>query len=139
MIIVCTIPGPKEPSCSDLNLYLACMVNDLNTLWEGVRMHNPNSVFTYVRVALLYISSDLPATHKLCGFYGLKAKYSCFKCLKSFPMNNLQVNYSGFERHEWRVRDIDSHREKVKHFKDATTKSTRKKWSRNLEFAILNC
>ena len=32
VIIVCSIPGPKEPSCSDLNPYLTCMVNDLKTL-----------------------------------------------------------------------------------------------------------
>ena len=123
MVIVCTIPGPKEPSCSDLNPYLTCMVNDLKKLWDGVEMRNPISVLgsRLIRAALLCISSDLPATRKVCGFYGLKAKYGCSKCLKLFPTVNLQTNYSGFERNAWPLRDI-AHRKQVERSKLATTK-----------------
>ena len=68
------------------------------------------------------ISSDLPATCKVCGFYGLKAKYGCSKCLKLFPTVNLQTDYSCFERNAWPLRDIEAHREQVEQSKLATTK-----------------
>ena len=45
IIIVSTIPGPKEPSCGDLNPYLSCMVDELLTLWEGVQMETPCRIF----------------------------------------------------------------------------------------------
>jgi len=72
IIIVATILGPKEPSRDDLNPYLEGMVNDLLKLWDGVQLKTANSSLPsrLIRAALVYISSDLPATHKVCGFYG---------------------------------------------------------------------
>ena len=52
------------------------------------------------------------------------AKHGCLKCLKSY---NLHVNYSGFERHSWTQRDIDTHREQVECFKNAATKFAKEK------------
>ena len=80
-VIVSTIPGPKEPDYNHMNNYLAPMVNDLISLWKGINITLPQSVLG----ALCYISSDLPATRKLCGFYGYHATYGCSKCLKQFP------------------------------------------------------
>ncbi len=86
IIIVATIPGPKEPTCDDLNSYLECMVNDLLKLWEGVQLQTPSSILPSrtIRAVLGYISSDIPATRKIC-FYGVKVTYACSKRLKSFP------------------------------------------------------
>ena len=83
IVIVSTIPGPREPSCSDLNFYLQYFVDGLLTLWNGVDIELPSTVtgLKRIRAALLYISSDLPATRKLCGFYGIRANYGCSKCL----------------------------------------------------------
>ena len=108
IVIVATIPGPKEPSRDDLNPYLECMVNDLLKLWDGVQLKTANSSLRPSRLiiaALVYISSDLPATRKVCGFYGIKATYGCSKCLKKFPSVSLnQTDYSGFKRNEWQHR-----------------------------------
>ena len=38
-----------------------------------------------IRAALVYISSDLPATRKLCGFYGVNAMHGCSKINVSRP------------------------------------------------------
>ena len=38
IIIVSTIPAPKEPSCASLNPYLTCLITNLLQLWEGVEM-----------------------------------------------------------------------------------------------------
>ena len=68
------VAGPKEPSCNDLNPYLEYMVDDLLKLWNGVEIQIPSSNFSskILRAALVYISSDLPATRKICGFLVLK-------------------------------------------------------------------
>ena len=86
VIIVSTIPGPKEPDCNHMNNYLELMVNDLLLLWKGINIKIPQSVLEskLIQAALSYISSDLPATRKLCGFYGYHATYGCSKCLKNF-------------------------------------------------------
>ena len=57
VIIVSTIPGPKEPNYYHLNSYLEPMVNDLVTLFKGVQMKPSNSIFSsvIVRAALGYI------------------------------------------------------------------------------------
>ena len=87
VIIVSTIPGPKEPDCNHMNNYLEPMVNDLLLLWKGINIKIPQSVLgsKLIWAALSYISSDLPATRKLCGFYGYHATYGWSKCLKKFP------------------------------------------------------
>ena len=66
VIIVSTIPGPKEPDYNQINYYLAPIVNDLLTLWKGINVNLPHSVLgsKLIRAALCYISSDLPATRK---------------------------------------------------------------------------
>ncbi len=127
IIIVATIPGPKEPSRDYLNPYLECMVNDLLKLWDGVQLKTANSSLLpsrLIRAALVYISSDLPATRKVCGFYGIKATYGCSKCLKKFPSVSLnQTDYSGFKRNEWQHRTTAAHRLVAQRAKAATTQS----------------
>ena len=131
IIIVSTIPGPKEPGCDDLNPYLDPLVNDLLKLWNGVQMQAPPGSILgsrMIRAALVYICSDLPATRKLCGFYGIKAKYGCSKCLKCFPSAfGSSTNYSGFDRSEWQLRTLASHHLHVQRSKAATTRTERDK------------
>ena len=43
VIIVSTIPGPKEPDYNHLNSYLKPLVDELLALWEGVNFKTPNS------------------------------------------------------------------------------------------------
>ena len=108
IIIVATIPGPREPSCDDLNPYLDCMVDDLLVLWKEVAMKTPSAYLQTrcIRAALVYVSCDLPATRKVCGFYGIKAKHGCSKCLKKFPSTTFgNTNYAGFNREAWESRD----------------------------------
>ena len=96
VLIVSTIPGPKEPNYNQLSNYLKPMVDELQKLWQCIQFSCP------LRAALSYISSDLPATRKLCGFYGYNAKYSCLKYMKEFVHPNAQFStapdYSGFDR-----------------------------------------
>ena len=128
VIIVSTIPGPKEPDYNHLNPYLKSMVDDLLLLWEGVNFETPHSMLSskLIRAALCYISSDLPATRKVCGFYGYHAHYGCSKCLKVFPSTfGTAPNYSGFNRSSWTMRAMDDHRLSAERVKNANTRSAR--------------
>ena len=130
IIIVSTIPGPSEPNCNHLNPYLEPMVDDLIKLWQGVHVKTPHSVFStmVLRVALSYICCDLPATRKVCGFYGYNANYGCSKCLKAFPSTfSTAPDYSGFRREEWPLRTTSSHRLVANRAKVAATRTSREK------------
>jgi hypothetical protein len=128
IIIVGTIPGPHEPKLN-MNTYLKPMVDELLQLWQGTQIAAEMSVFgsRTIRVALACITSDIPATRKLCGFYGLKANHGCSKCLKAFPTLSFSdsPDYSGFDRQNWPVRDLKVHREKAMQSIQAKTKSAR--------------
>lgn len=135
IIIVATIPGPREPSCDDLNPYLDCMVDDLLVLFKGVSMKTPSSHLQtrYIRAALVYVSCDLPATRKVCGFYGIKAKQGCSKCLKKFPSTTFgNTNYAGFNREAWESRDLSTHLAQVQRAKKATSQAAREKVEREI-------
>ena len=81
-----------------------------------------------LRAALGYITSDIPATRKICGFYGIRAKKGCSKCLKSFvPFSDHDVfgsnlNYSGYNRYSWEPRIHSVHCQQVCLAKSAATK-----------------
>ena len=103
VIIVSTIPGPKEPHYDHLNPYLdnlVPMVNDLLLLWEGVKFSTPHSMVSckLVKAPLCCVSFDSPATRKIFC-YGYQATYGCSKCLKHFPSSyGVPPHYSGFDR-----------------------------------------
>ena len=129
IIIVSTIPGPKEPSCAEINPYLEPLVSDLLKLWDGVQMQTPGNFILpsrTIRAALVYISCDLPATRKICGFYGIRAMYGCSKCLKCFPSTfGSNTDYSGFDRSEWQIRTSAAHHQHIQRCKDAKTRTER--------------
>ena len=121
-IILCgIIPGPSEPK--DINNYIYPIVHELLQMWEGVVIKTIPHGDLMIRAALLCITSDLPATRKLCGFAGHAASFGCSKCLKRFSTIGEKRNYSGFERSEWIKRDLETHRSISDDYKRARTKA----------------
>ena len=135
IIIIGAIPGPREPKLT-IKSYLKPMVDEMLVLWEGISIESPRSVLgaQTVRVALCCICSDIPATRKLCGFYGFKARHGCSKCLKEFPTSNFSdgTDYSGFQREVWQPRDMDLHYKKAMEAKDADSNAERTKIERDI-------
>ena len=77
-IILCgIIPGPSVPK--DINNYICPIVHELLPTWEGVVIKSIPHGDLMIRAALLCITSDLPATRKLCGFAGHAASFGCSK------------------------------------------------------------
>ena len=85
IIVISTIPGPKEPDYNHLNPYLKPLVDELLVLWKGASFKTPNSVLQskLIKTQLSCISSDLPAIRKLCGFHGYHTYYGCSKMLEN--------------------------------------------------------
>ncbi|OAD71945.1 hypothetical protein PHYBLDRAFT_146928 [Phycomyces blakesleeanus NRRL 1555(-)] len=64
VILVGLMPGPKEPSMSDINNYLKPLVNELTELYT----------------ALLMVACEIPAARKVCGFTSHTSTNACHKC-----------------------------------------------------------
>ncbi len=73
ILIVGIIPGPSEPKFH-VNSFLAPFVDELLSFWEGQYVKEPGCVLMpFYRLALLCISSDIPATRKCGGFMSFNA------------------------------------------------------------------
>jgi len=79
-----------------------------------------------VRLCIGFVTCDIPATRKLCGFLGHSAKLGCNKCLKQF--GNVEGgdkrDYSGFNRSEWELRTKITHLTNCEEIKGATCKAS---------------
>ena len=88
VILVCVIPGPKEPSNSQMNNYLQVLVNELRELYYEdfytCTAQSPNFP-VLVRAALILIACDIPASRKVSGFTSFNATVPCNKCSTAFP------------------------------------------------------
>ena len=126
IIVVGTLPGPKEPKY--INSYLKPLIDELLILWNGVILRN-SSMFgiTPIRCALTCITCDLPATRKLCGFKSFSSLHGCSKCFKEFPCESFGVkpDYSGFQRDHWVPRTHNEHLRQVNEVMAANTATKR--------------
>lgn len=89
IILIGLIPGPSEPKLS-INSYLTPLVEELKEAWDkGMHLTIFNGISVTFRVALFCVSSDIPASRKICGFLGHNAKFGCNKCMKPFEIFTL--------------------------------------------------
>ena len=129
-IIVCgVIPVPVEPK-ETINSYLYPLVQERLELWEGVQLNIAAHGQAVVRAALICLTSDIPATRKVCGLAGHAASMRCSKCLKRFLLLN-KLDYSGYDRTHWNSRTIEEHRVQSTEFLAAGTKARQRAASNN--------
>jgi hypothetical protein len=128
VILVGIIPGPHEPK-DNINSFLKPLVDELQLFWKGVKLSIQIGSCRneeIVRCAILCVSCDIPAGRKTCGFLGHSANLGCSRCLKFFPGQVGNKDYSGFDRTEWEKRENEQHRKAVQVTQNCRTK-TRKK------------
>ncbi|POW00187.1 hypothetical protein PSTT_13301, partial [Puccinia striiformis] len=86
-------PGPYSPDTSTIGHLLKPIVNELRTLDSGVTIkthQHPNG--RWVRVRLLCLIGDLPATKKIASFASPSATYFCTWChAKNDSINTLAI------------------------------------------------
>ena len=117
MILVGIIPGPHEPSLN-INHYLTPIVRELQEFHRGVQNTSVSEngcrfKTVTLKMALLGVFCDLPASREVCGFCSFSALHGCNKYMKAFPTESFgeKPDFSGYESSTWPVCDIAIHRE----------------------------
>ena len=130
-ILVGLIPGPTEPK--RINCFLNPLVDELLQLWAGITVSSENNTLT-LRAMLLCFISDIPATRKVCGFPGFKARLGCSKCMKEFPCEGFgeRTDYSGYDRTTWVMRSMEQHLHSTELVKNAKTPTEKTELQRTL-------
>ena len=127
ILLVGLIPGPREPQL-DINPFLRPLVSELLEFFDGAQMSvNDEGMTCKIRCVLLCVACDIPASRKVCGFWGHMANLGCSKCYKYFPGSFGHKDYSGFDRSNWVPRSGKKHRSDVKKICQTTSKVARSK------------
>ena len=123
LILVGIIPGPSEPSCN-INSYLTLLVLELQEAWNtGLTVLSPHGIPITIKLALSCVACDIPASRKVSGFLGHNATLGCNKCLKKFGIAvGEKSNFGGFDRQNWPIRTVFTHRQDVTKVTKETTK-----------------
>ena len=66
-----------------------------------------------IKVGLVCVSSDIPATRKIGGFLGHMAKQGCSRCKKDFPSGGGELDFSGFDQENWQSRKSSESQQKL--------------------------
>lgn len=104
VILVGLIPGPHEPG-KNINTFIKPLVDDLMKFWDGVEMNIASlNCKKIIRCALICVACEI------CGFLGHNARLGCSRCLKKFSGGFGNMDYSGFDRQNWRSRTSAEHK-----------------------------
>ena len=130
VIIAGIIPSlEKEPG---LNPFLEKVVDELQSVWQGLSVSNSLAPVTLkVVAALLCVAADIPAARKACGFTSHAANKGCSKCQKKFLGGfGKQKDYSGFNREDWQHRTKYAHNRHSRKLEEVTSKKDYDKLSK---------
>lgn len=110
------VPGPSEPSMSQINHVLRPLVDDLLEFWRNgvfyTRACNyPSGVL--VRVALVPVVCDLPAACQIAGFGAYNSGHDCLDCY------HIRDNMDDVDVQSFVYRDEHAHRELARAWRDA--------------------
>jgi len=68
MFLTCIIPGPSNPK-NKIDVYLQLLIDELRTLWDGVRTYDISMRQNFLmRAALMWKVNDFPALGMLSGW-----------------------------------------------------------------------
>ncbi|WP_461043484.1 transposase family protein, partial [Streptomyces sundarbansensis] len=116
VICAAILPGPKEPKTTEINSYLAPLVDELQMLFQGVFMDVVVDGVVQrkkVRAAVTLVACDLPAARKLCGFTSPSSNCACHKCQNQFGSlmtDRHRRNFTNFDVSTWIPRTLENHR-----------------------------
>ena len=117
VILVGVMPGPSASHTTELNNYLAPLVDELMMLYDqGIQI---TSTVTgspiLIKAALMMVACDMPAARKTCGFTSPVSRRGCYKCDRTFVVDDdtNRVNFSGgydVENYRWKdTNDVATH------------------------------
>lgn len=122
IFLVGIIPGPTEPSLTQINHILRPLVDVLLELWDiglFLRRTPKYPLGRRIRAAVVPLVSDLPAAKKMAAFAGARAKNFCSHC--HLTLQEIRdLNFRNWEPRTW-----DKHVTMAKAWKDAPTQDKR--------------
>jgi hypothetical protein len=130
MLILGLMPDPNEASLHQINHYLALIVDQFQSFWEGVTLEqtfeHPSG--RLIKCAIIACCCDIPAARKLCGYYS--ANVNCHRCLKVAK----DRNFGGIEEiDEWFIeKDADKHRKAALEWRKCKSNEARKRHARKI-------
>jgi hypothetical protein len=117
-------------SLHKINHYLAPIVDELESLWDGVTLNRTYECHNgkKIRAALILVSCDIPAARKICGH--VSALVSCHRCEKKANYENRQHNFAGMDdMNEWFIpRNSSQHRENALGWRRCNSDADRKRF-----------
>lgn len=127
IIVVGILPGPSEPKLT-ANTFLEPLVRELQTLWACKELFSiyGSLLKLSIKVGLVCVSSDIPATRKIGGFLGHMAAQGCSGCRKNFNSGN-GLDFSGFDRENWQPRNSSEHKRSTKQTLKETSPTAQRK------------
>jgi len=130
LLLIGLLPGPNEVSLHKINHYLAPIVDELQSLWNGLTL---DRTFEHpegrkIHAALILVSCDIPAARKICGH--VSALVSCHRCHKHANYEDNQHNFAGMQNmDEWFVsRSSTEHRENALGWRRCNSDASRKRF-----------
>lgn len=130
MLILGILPGPNEVSLHKISHYLAPIVNELESLWNGITLRHTyeHEEGRNIRAALILVSCDIPAARKICGY--VSALVSCHRCEKKANYENRQHNFAGMDDiDEWFIpRSSNQHRNDARAWRRCNSDASRKRF-----------
>ena len=78
-MLIGIIPGPEEAQCH-INTFLKPVVDDLLSLYDGIKVRAGDGREFLTRAVLLPVLGDIPASRKVSQFLSFKANKPCDKC-----------------------------------------------------------
>ncbi|KAF7771841.1 hypothetical protein Agabi119p4_6152 [Agaricus bisporus var. burnettii] len=118
VFLVGVIPGPHEPSVTQINYILRPLVDVLGKLWDVGLFLKRTHRYPFgrrSRVGVVPLVADLPACRKAAGFGSATCKHFCSCC------NITLEDKDNVDIHQFSPRDFSSHFDFAQQWRDAQT------------------
>ncbi len=122
--LVGIIPGPNEPSTSEVNHVLRPLIDGLLVLWqEGIYLSRTTKHIhgRHIRAALVPLICDLPAARRVSGLGAHSFRLLCSECKLAQPKIN------ELDSSKWEGRTREEHCQHAHAWRNAQTPSEQKK------------
>jgi hypothetical protein len=120
VFLVGIIPGPDEPSTSEINHLLRPLVDSLLILWQdGIYLSRTPKYChgRFIRAALIPLICDLPAARRVSGLGAHSFRLFCSEC----KLSGAEIN--DVDSSKWEMRTLEEHRKHAENWRNAQTAS----------------
>ena len=137
MYLVCIIPGPNEPTLSQINHYIEPVVAVMLESWhKGIKLSRTalqGELGRLVRSAIALVVCDLPAARKTSQLLASTSKIFCSVCDcwdvrddDGTIISDWQKLRGRYDCDQWHIRDVDRMRSAAEEWRDAEATSTQR-------------